>query len=152
MNELFFQYCPKMVVFNEGLDKVLLARRKGEQDYDDTFSFIGGKIETSDGGIINGIRREKNEEIGTDATIRIAPMPVFNAYFQKRDGSSMILPHHICIYLGGNINLNDEYSEYQWVPLDELKEFGPKIDTIEPAVDWAKRFIGQLTDNDFVEI
>lgn len=152
MNKLYFQYCPKLVVFNETLDKILLARRKGEQDYNGTFSFIGGKIETSDGGIINGIRREKTEEIGASAKIRIAAMPVFNAYFQKKDGSSMILPHHICKYVEGDIDLNDEYSEYQWVALDELKEFGPKIDTIETAVIWAKRFIGQLTEDDFVEI
>lgn len=84
MNNLYFQYCPKLVVFNETLDKVLLAKRKGEQDYDGTFSFIGGKIETSDGGIVGGIKREKNEEIGTKAKIQVAQMPVFNAYFEKK--------------------------------------------------------------------
>ena len=152
MNELYFQYCPKLVVFNETLDRVLLAKRKGEQDYDGTFSFIGGKIETSDGGIIEGIKREKTEEIGSKAKIQIAAMPVFNAYFQKKDGSSMILPHHICKFLNGPIELNEEYSEYKWVSLDDLKDFGPKIDTIDPAVDWAKRFISQLQKEDFVTI
>jgi len=152
MNKLYFQYCPKLVVFDKTLNKVLLAKRRGEQDYDGIFSFIGGKIETSDGGIIEGIKREKNEEVGTNAKIQIAEMPVFNAYFEKKDGSPMILPHHICKYLGGNIKLNDEYSEYQWVSLDDLKDFGPKIDTIVPAVEWAKRFIDQLQEEDFLTI
>lgn len=64
----------------------------------------------------------------------------------------MILPHHICKYVGGDIKLNDEYSEYKWVNLDDLKNFSPKIDTIVPAVEWAKRFIGQLRQEDFVTI
>lgn len=149
---IYFQYCPKLVVFNKAMDQVLLAKRKGEQDYDGIFTFIGGKLETSDGGIIEGIKREKNEEIGVDVRIKIAEMSVFNAYFEKRDGSSMILPHHICKYLGGDIKINEEYSEYQWVDLNDLKDFGPKIDTIIPAVEWAKRFFGQLQDEDFLII
>lgn len=152
MNELFFQYCPKLVVFNETFDKVLLAKRKGEQDYDGIFSFIGGKLETSDGGIIEGIKREKTEEIGSNAKIQIAPMSVFNVYFQKKDGSSMILPHHICKFISGTIELNEEYSEYRWVDLNDLDDFSPKIDTIEPAVNWAKRFINQLQEEDFKTI
>ncbi len=152
MKKYLFQYCPKLVVLDDTMDKVLLAKRRGEQDYDGIFSFIGGKIETTDGGIIEGIIREKTEEIGRKAKIQLAPMPVFNAYFQKKDGSSMILPHHICKFLGGSIELNEEYSEYRWVSLDDLKDFGPKIDTVEPAVLWAIRFIDQLREEDFVNI
>ncbi len=152
MDKLFFQYCPKLIVFDEDARKVLLAKRKGEQDFDGVFSFIGGKIETTDGGILEGIAREKTEEIGPKARVEIAPMSVFTAYFQKNDGSSMILPHHICRYAGGEIQLSDEYSEYRWVDLDDIVDFAPKIDTIVPAIDRAKRFIGQLRDDDFVAI
>jgi len=152
MNNLYFQYCPKLIVLNKSLDNVLLAKRKGEQDYDGVYSFVGGKLETSDGSIINGIKREKNEEIGSDAKIKVALMPVYNAYYQKKDGSCMILPHHICIYESGDIKINEEYSDYKWVNIKEIRNFQPKIDTIVPAVEWALRFIDSLNDNDYQEI
>lgn len=38
---------------------VLLAKRRGEADYDGVFSFIGGKLESTDGGLVQGLRREK---------------------------------------------------------------------------------------------
>ena len=37
-----FQYCQKIVVLSKDKNKVLLCKRKGEADYDGTFSFIGG--------------------------------------------------------------------------------------------------------------
>lgn len=43
-----------------------MAKRKGKNDYDGTYSFVGGKMETSDNGILEGLKREKNEEIGRD--------------------------------------------------------------------------------------
>jgi len=41
---------------------VLLAKRAGEADYDGTWSFIGGKMETTDATLVAGMQREKNEE------------------------------------------------------------------------------------------
>lgn len=149
---LFFQYCPKLIVFSADASSVLLAKRKGEQDYDGVYSFIGGKIETTDENIIEGIRREKTEEIGSGAKILVAQMPVYNAFFRKKDGSAMILPHHICKYVGGEIKINEEYSEYKWVSIEDLESFEPKIETITPAVNWALRFLPQLYSDDFVEI
>lgn len=147
-----FQYCPKLIVFNEDKSKILLAQRKGEQDYDGIYSFIGGKIETTDADIIAGIKREKTEEVGTNARILFSPQPIYNAFFRKKDKSSMVLPHHIAIYKGGDIVLNEEYSNYKWIPISELNEFSPKIETITTAVNWALRYIDTLTENDFVEI
>lgn len=53
-----FQYCQKLVVLSQDLDKVLLARRKGEADYDGVFSFIGGKMEMTDESLLAGMKRE----------------------------------------------------------------------------------------------
>jgi ADP-ribose pyrophosphatase YjhB (NUDIX family) len=52
MENLLFQYCQKIVVYSQDGQKVLLCKRKGEADFDGTFSFIGGKMERSDGGIL----------------------------------------------------------------------------------------------------
>ncbi len=147
MNDLLFQYCQKIIVFNADFTEILLAKRQNEQDYDGVYTFIGGKLERSDGGFIEGLRREKNEEIGANATIEVLPDVTYNLYFKKKDGNHMILPHYIARYTGGNIIINEEYSEYKWVKLDVLADFGPKIDNIPFMVGWANKAIG-LFDSD----
>jgi|TARA_B100002003_G_scaffold245418_1_gene273202 ADP-ribose pyrophosphatase YjhB (NUDIX family) len=130
MGELHFQYCQKIVVLSKDKSKVLLCKRKGETDYNDVFSFIGGKMETSDASIIQGLKREKDEEVGEKFQIMIYPTFSSNLLFKKEDGNSMILPHYLAIYKEGDINLNEEYSEYQWVEINKLDEFEPKIANI----------------------
>lgn len=133
-----FQYCPKLVIFDHAAKSVLLARRQGEKDYNQVYSFIGGKVEVTDKTILEGIKREKNEEIGKRAIILAAPYLSYNVAFKKQDGSSMILPHIYSEYHGGEIQLNQqEYSDYQWVPTSELRTFEPKINTVLEAVGWA---------------
>ncbi len=140
-NKYLFQYCQKIVVLNEALDSVLLAKRKGESDFDGIFSFIGGKMEVTDGSILAGLRRERDEEVGSACKIDVLLTCTNNTYFVKKDGSHMILPHYPAIYRGGEIIINDEYSEYQWVPLAELKEFEPKIPNIFEMTLWAKKIL-----------
>lgn len=133
-NNLLFQYCQKIVVFNKEINAVLLARRKGEADYDGVFSFIGGKMETTDGNFIKGLTREKNEEVGVNAGMYINPEITFNELFVKKDGNSMVLPHYFAIYDEGKIELNDEYDEYEWVSLEQLNTFQPVISTVPTVV------------------
>ncbi len=153
MNDPFsFQYCQKLIVLNKDRSAVLLARRKGEADYDDVYSFIGGKLETTDGGFIDGMRREKDEEVGTSVMLSVCSNVSYNVYFTKKDGSAMVIPHIQAIYQGGDINLSDEYADCQWVKLTDLSAFEPKIDTIMPAVAWAQRIDEILIDSDYVEI
>lgn len=151
---LLFQYCPKIVLFSADKTKVLLAKRQGEQDYDGTFSFIGGKTETTDDSLIAGLHREKNEEIGEAAKISIAPyISCHNVLFRKKDGNSMVLPHHIATFVGGEITLNpDEYAEYQWVPIENLEQFEPKVENIAMVVQKAQQLLAVLKPTDFVEI
>lgn len=130
-----------------------MARRKGEADYDGTFSFIGGKMETADESIVTGLKREKDEEIGSSAKVRICPTISLNVLFRKKDGSSMILPHYIADFVGGEIELNtDEYSEYAWVKLAELEDLEPKIENIPNVIAWAQRQRTILRPEDFVSI
>jgi 8-oxo-dGTP pyrophosphatase MutT (NUDIX family) len=152
MNEnLNFQYCPKLVVLDDD-DRVLLARRKGEADYDGTYSFVGGKAEVTDGGILEAITREKQEEIGRRALVLVAPYLSFNVYYTKKDGSAMILPHVYARYVSGEIDLSDEYSDYKWIPAAELDDFEPKIETISEAVLWAKKLRQIIADEDLCRI
>jgi ADP-ribose pyrophosphatase YjhB (NUDIX family) len=134
MSNLNFQYCQKIVVFSNDKNSVLLCKRKGEQDYDGVYSFIGGKMETTDESIIDGLQREKNEEVGEDFKVKIYPEFTTNLLFRKKDGNSMILPHYYAVHESGEITLNEEYADYVWVQLAELDSFEPKIPSITDVV------------------
>jgi 8-oxo-dGTP pyrophosphatase MutT (NUDIX family) len=138
-----FQYCQKLVVLSADRQSVLLAKRKGEADYDGVFSFVGGKMETTDESLLAGMQREKNEEIGPLARVRVLPTETYNLLFRKKDGNAMVLPHIAGIYVSGDIQLSDEYSEYRWVPLAELDTFEPKIDNIPQLARWAVRKLSE---------
>jgi 8-oxo-dGTP pyrophosphatase MutT (NUDIX family) len=152
MNKYNFQNCQKIVVFSHNGTKVLLAKRKGEADYNSTFSFIGGKMETSDSSIINGLKREKDEEAGKNFKIKIYPTFSINLLFRKKDGSVMILPHYYAVHVNGNVKLCKEYSEYRWVNLNELDSFEPKIPTIPDIVKKFIRFKKIMNKDEFVLI
>jgi NADH pyrophosphatase NudC (nudix superfamily) len=127
-----------------------LAKRAGEADYDGVFSFIGGKTEVTDGGL----QREKDEEIGPDAKLKICwKMSCFQTWYVKKNGNAMVLPHHVAIYQGGDIKINPgEYSEYRWVPIAEIDTFEPQIETTAEATHAALRLLTILKDDDFDEI
>jgi len=135
MDKYNFLYCQKIVVFSTDMNSVLLCRRKGENDYDGVFSFIGGKMETSDGSFIAGLQREKNEEVGENFKIEIYPFFTTNLFFIKKSGEFMVLPHFYARHIKGEILLSDEYSEFQWVEIDKLINFEPKISSIPDTVN-----------------
>ena len=146
-----FQYCQKLIILSVDKSKVLLAKRKGEADYDGVYSFIGGKMETSDETILAGMKREKDEEIGANTKVNILPNETYNLLFRKKDGNTMILPHVAGIYISGDIDLNEEYSDYQWVPIASLGEFEPKIENIPELTQWAVHKLDEQ-NLDFAEI
>lgn len=129
-----FQYCQKIVVLSKDKKKVLLCKRKGEADYDGVYSFIGGKMETSDNDIISSIKREKDEEVGENFKIELYPDYSNNLSYRKKSGDFMILPHYYARHLDGEIDLNEEYSDYKWVDIEELVYFEPKIKNIPDTV------------------
>jgi len=147
-----FANCQKIVLFRKNNTEVLLARRKGENDYDGIYSFVGGKMEIDDGGLLEGLKREKDEEIGE--SIRIKIWPVFSSmnFFVKKDGTNMVLPHYYARYERGEIKLSEEYSDYRWVELDKLSSFGPKIETIDLVVKNLLRLIQVIDEEELVEI
>jgi ADP-ribose pyrophosphatase YjhB (NUDIX family) len=134
MTNYNFQYCQKIVVFSRGGQSVLLCKRQNEADFDGVFTFIGGKLETTDGSVVNGLRREKNEEVGENFKIKIYPTFSCSAYYVKKDGSHMILPHYYAVHMSGEIVLNEEYAEYKWVDIDKIDSLEPKIDNIPKTI------------------
>ena len=65
----------------------------------------------------------------------------------------MILPHHICVFLGGNIILNEEYDNYQWVDLKDLN--GDKyavIPTVKKIVEYIRGYIPMLSQYSYLDL
>lgn len=151
-DQTLFQVCQKLVVFNNDDSKILLAKRIGEADYDGTYSFIGGKLETTDKGILEGIKREKNEEIGIEAILKVFPSVSVNAYFVKNSGQPMLLPHYYVQYQSGEIIPSDEYDDIKWVALEELNDFEPKIPNITDITYQLLSLKGMFSGKDFVQI
>lgn len=147
-----FQYCQKLVVFRANDTQVLLAQRKGEADYNATYSFIGGKLEVSDAGILDGLQREKDEEIGSAVKLKVFYTYSYNEYFIKSNGSHVILPHYYAQYLEGEVLLSDEYADYIWVAVSELTKFEPKIENIPHVVTQLLRLKAVLAEEDTVII
>lgn len=134
MSTYNFQYCQKIVVFSNDFKSVLLCRRKGENDYDGVYSFIGGKMETTDWSLMAGLEREKNEEVGAEFTIEVYPAFSTNLLFAKKSGDMMVLPHYLARHVTGGITLSDEYSDYKWLPITELSTFEPKVPNVPDTV------------------
>ncbi len=147
-----FQYCQKIVVFSKDLNSVLLCKRKGETDYDGIYSFIGGKMETSDKDIVSAIQREKNEEVGEGFKIKLYSHLSNNLTFKKKDGSFMILPHYYARHIEGEVKLNKEYSDYKWVEIDKLDMFEPKIASIPEIVKILLKIKNIMQDESLVII
>lgn len=147
-----FQYCQKIVVLSKDKKKALLCKRKDEVDFDGVFSFIGGKMEIADSSIVAGLKREKDEEVGEGFKLRLYPMFSLNLLYRKKDGASMILPHYLAIHEEGEVILNEEYSEFQWVELERLEEFEPKIANIPQTVGEMLRLEKVSRKEDFILI
>ena len=153
MNQnLLFQYCQKLIILSADKKSVLLAKRKGEADYDGIFSFIGGKMETTDASMIEGMKREKDEEVGPGVVVNLLPHESYNLLFKKKDGNSVILPHIAGIFVSGDILINEEYSEYKWVEIADLANFSPLIEGIPELTRWAAAKIETANQEDFVEV
>lgn len=151
-DDTHFQYNQKMVLLSRDKKSVLLAKRQSESDYDATFTFAGGKLEVSDDDFIDGLRREKDEELGEKCKVKICPLISWNVLFRKADGNTVIVAHFPAHYLGGEIELSDEYSEYKWVKLSELEEFEPKVPNIPHITQRITEIAGSLKPNEWQEI
>ena len=149
---LLLQYCQKLVVLSADKQSILLAKRKGEADYNGVYSFIGGKMEEIDKSLLAGMKREKDEEIGPGTRLKLLPNESYNVLITKKDGNRVVLPHIAAIFCSGEIVLSDEYSEYKWVPVTRLSHFEPKIENITEITLWSVEKLSKIDEGQLVEI
>jgi ADP-ribose pyrophosphatase YjhB (NUDIX family) len=141
-----------MVILSKDQNSILLCKRKDESDYNETFTFPGGKMKTSDESIMAGVRREKDEELGENFKIKMLTTYTTNLLFKKSNGKYMIIPHLLATHQEGEIKLSDEYSEYKWVTMNDLNEFEPKIKNIPEIIQTLNRLAQTTTEEDFTLI
>ncbi len=150
MDQYAFRYCQKIVVLSKDLGSILLAKRQQEIEYDGVFSFIGGKMEASEDSILASLQREKNEEVSQDFRIRLLLTFSTNVFSRNKDGTPMILPHYLAIHQDGEVELSSEYSQYRWIPIDELETFELKIANIPTVTRQLLRLMQVAKTGDWV--
>jgi hypothetical protein len=109
-------------------------------------------MEVIDGDIVEGLRREKNEELGEQFKIKVLPKYTINTYYLKKDGNSMIVPHYLAVHHFGEIVLGEEYSNYKWISLKDLPEFKPQIDNMPEITEELMRLFSIVKEDDFIEL
>jgi ADP-ribose pyrophosphatase YjhB (NUDIX family) len=98
-------------------NKVLLLKRN-EEPFKGMWDFVGGYMQ-ADELPEEALRREIKEELGVDATLTYIK-PMYGSAVWK-DEAYPILSHFYLVELIGDITLNDENSDYCWMPLDKLE-------------------------------
>lgn len=146
----YYQYCIKFVIFNIECNKILLCKRKWENDFNNTYSFAGWKLENSDKDIWIWASREKTEELWNNCRIEVYKELAISQYYIKNNWVHMILSHHFCIFLWGLIRLGEEYESYKWFNLDQIWEDKNIVPTIPFIVKKMQSFIPLL--NKFTRI
>lgn len=137
-------------MFSADRRSVLLCRRANEVDYDGVYSFIGGKMETTDLSTVDALRREKDEEVGANFKIKAAISFTVNCMYTKLDQNIMILPHYYAQHLSGELELSREYSGCRWVELSDLAGFEPKVENVFDIATELLRLTPIFKESDFV--
>ena len=64
----------------------------------------------------------------------------------------MVLPHYYARFLGGEITINEEYSEYKWIAVNEIDDFEPKIETVSRIVRSIQKIEKIAVQEDYLEL
>ncbi len=100
--------------------KYLIMKRSAERDFEpNTWETVTGRLESDESPNV-GIVREVKEETGLDVEVI---MPVDTGFFYR--GSKefpMVFISYYCKYIKGEVKLDWEHSEFDWITLDEALE------------------------------
>lgn len=92
-------------------NKVLVALSTATDDRKDKYCFPGGGIEEGE-TVYQAAKREAKEE----CDIYVTCLPYSILHDSNIPGVGFVL----CKYIGGEVNLNDEFTEYQWIDTSNM--------------------------------
>lgn len=101
--------------------QILLAKRAPFKTHaPNVWENISGAVEEGEQPV-EALQREIREELGEFVQYKIGD--VYNTFYTKlQNGRDLIGISFLCHYLGGEISLNREHTEYKWVTLGEAIE------------------------------
>lgn len=99
--------------------KVLLLQRNPPAYEWGKWDFPGGKIEDGE-DLKEALVREIREETGLICEVR-KPLEVKSSYLPERQKHYIIIIYE-CSYVNGNVTLNEEHSNWQWVDQKDIKD------------------------------
>lgn len=130
------------LIENEG--KLLLMKRADDYDFEGGYwEAVSGRLEQKIGSVKEEMLREVREELGDNFKVEIiAPIGTYN-FFRNKDGTGETIGiDFVCKYIGGEIKINEEHSDYKWVSKDEIKNYKvsdslyKKIELFFEVKDW----------------
>ncbi len=104
------------IIFTDG-KSILLMKKAGEGENIGTWGIPGGKAKSGETEIGNAIRETK-EETGLDTI----PGTRFDQ-ISNRSGQTKFTAFFYLVPKTFDIDLSTEHSEFEWVRLDDMKEF-----------------------------
>ena len=98
--------------------EILMAKRAPQKTHaPNTWENISGAVEAGEQPI-EALKRELAEELGGSVKYKIGP--VYNTFQTTlQNGRNIIGISFLCEYLGGQIKLNPEHTDYCWISLPE---------------------------------
>lgn len=97
----------------------LLLLKRNEEPFKDDWDFVGGYMnenETPEQTIL----REIKEELGVKGSATF--IDCFSGYAYWKDKKFPVINHAFLVEIKGDIELNEENSQYKWLPINEVNE------------------------------
>ena len=115
--EIRFRVAVKAFIVNK--NRLFIIKRASDDiQKQGIWEIPGGRLELGEDPFI-GLIREIREETG----MYIQPIyPLSIRHFERDDGQIITMIISFCKTSGGNLELSEEHSEYEWIDLKKCKE------------------------------
>lgn len=103
-------------------EKLLITKRSEDRDHDaGKWECVSGRFEQNFSSVEDELIREVREELGERFQFElIAPVSFYHLYRANRKEDELVGGNYICEYLGGDVTLSNEHTEYKWLEPEKI--------------------------------